>query len=66
MKGVPTAARSIFLCPAAIRGPLLFPVIAIVPYPAVPRNVTEVIFALSRGLTEAIELRHSRIAPSTV
>jgi hypothetical protein len=23
MKGVPTAARSIFLCPAAIRGPLL-------------------------------------------
>ena len=65
MKGVHTAARSIFLCPTAIRGPLL-PRDRNCPYPAVPRNVTEVIFAVSRGLTEPIELRHSRIAPSTV
>ena len=46
MKGVPTAARSIFVCRTSIRRPLLARD-AIVPYPAVPRNVTEVILPVS-------------------
>jgi hypothetical protein len=66
MKGVPTAARSIFVCRTSIRRPLL-PVIAIVPYPALPTNVTEVIFTVSRckgirttALTNSFEYRLRR------